>query len=84
MVVQCIYFTFSPFSFSRLKSELAMLRKKGAMRVATAAEANNHSSMLWAVSDPSRACGRCRAELGRIINRGAFCKVSLVCRSAIR
>ena len=25
-------------------------------------------------ADPSRSCGRCRAELGRIINRGAVCR----------
>ncbi len=27
-----------------------------------------------APADPGRACGRCRAELGRIINRGAVCR----------
>ena len=25
-------------------------------------------------ADPSRSCGRCRTELGRIINRGAVCR----------
>ena len=28
-------------------------------------------------ADPSRSCGRCRAELGRIINRGAVCRSAL-------
>ena len=27
----------------------------------------------WA-TDPARSCGRCKAELGRIINRGALCR----------
>ena len=29
-------------------------------------------------ADPSRSCGRCRAELGRIINRGAVCRSALI------
>jgi len=48
---------------SRLRAELAMLRRKGVMKVGTD----------W-TADPSRSCGRCRAELGRIINRGAVCR----------
>ena len=33
-------------------------------------------SQVWptAYQDPSRTCGRCRSELGRIMNRGAFCR----------
>ncbi|XP_071747150.1 uncharacterized protein [Lepeophtheirus salmonis] len=42
--------------------ELAMLKKKGVS-----------STSIWS-PDPSRACGRCRSELGRIMNRGAYCK----------
>jgi hypothetical protein len=49
--------------FSRLRAELAVLRRRGAVRVGGDAPA-----------DPGRACGRCRAELGRIINRGAVCR----------
>ena len=30
-------------------------------------------SSQWA-ADPARSCGRCKAELGRIINRGAVCR----------
>ena len=30
-------------------------------------------SSQWA-ADPTRSCGRCKAELGRIINRGAVCR----------
>jgi hypothetical protein len=49
--------------FSRLRAELAVLRRRGAVRVGGDAPA-----------DPGRTCGRCRAELGRIINRGAVCR----------
>ena len=33
-------------------------------------------SQVWptAYQDPARTCGRCRSELGRIMNRGAFCR----------
>ena len=42
----------------------------------------NGLSNLWA-SDPNRSCGRCRSELGRIMNRGAFCRACnvKVCKS---
>ena len=65
-----------------------MLRKKGAMRVGTTtttapsaapSAAAPPALSLWS-ADPSRACGRCRAELGRIMNRGAFCKA---CRARV-
>ena len=48
-----------PSFSSRLKAELQHLRRKGALRVGLEA---------------SRTCARCRAELGRIINRGAACR----------
>lgn len=72
---------FFSFYSSRLKSELAMLKKKGALKVSTNG-GTGPSPTLWA-PDPARACGRCRAELGRIMNRGAFCKVCKcrVCKS---
>ena len=39
----------------------------------------------WATAyqDPARTCGRCRSELGRIMNRGAFCRACKirVCKS---
>ena len=37
---------------------------------------------LWN-TDPNRSCGRCRSELGRIMNRGAFCRACniRVCKS---
>jgi hypothetical protein len=61
-VLTLSYATCSP-CFSRLRAELAVLRRRGAVRVGGDAPA-----------DPGRACGRCRAELGRIINRGAVCR----------
>ena len=84
--------------FSRLKSELAMLRKRGlltngqshAMPAMGPPPSNSNLtssfamglSNFWA-SDPNRSCGRCRSELGRIMNRGAFCRACnvRVCKS---
>ncbi|KAJ9595818.1 hypothetical protein L9F63_012973, partial [Diploptera punctata] len=51
----------------RLKAELQALRRKGALR----------SGPGWSSEESSpggRSCARCRAELGRIMNRGAFCR----------
>ena len=94
------------FSFSKLKSELAMLKQRGLLRpngqLMPSSHAqpyynpvlNNNNShhqsnqiqhhpyhtgtggLIWttAYQDPARTCGRCRAELGRIMNRGAFCR----------
>ncbi|KAJ3627196.1 hypothetical protein Zmor_002562 [Zophobas morio] len=49
-----------------LKAELQNLRRKGALR----------PSADWDSTgpDPDRSCGRCRVELGRVINRGAYCR----------
>ncbi|XP_018565614.1 uncharacterized protein LOC108906745 [Anoplophora glabripennis] len=49
-----------------LKAELQNLRRKGALK----------PSADWdsAGPDPDRSCGRCRVELGRVINRGAYCR----------
>ncbi|KZS04299.1 Uncharacterized protein APZ42_032582 [Daphnia magna] len=63
--------------FSRLKTELQFLRKKGALKTCTtesqavtiaAGTAADHHSVN------GRCCARCRTGLGRIINRGALCK----------
>ena len=62
---------------SRLRSELATLRRRGVTKVTTgvtgAGSGGNGSGEGWA-PDPGRSCGRCKAELGRIINRGAICR----------
>ncbi|RWS29545.1 uncharacterized protein B4U80_08167 [Leptotrombidium deliense] len=55
---------------SNLKAEIQRLRKRGIIKPGL---------------DQSRVCARCLTELGRIINRGAFCpvcrkKVCKVCR----
>ena len=96
------------FHFSKLKTELAMLKKKGLLRsngqlypshphpYYNSSHNNSHQSsqqhhhqqlhpggtggvvlsQVWptAYQDPARTCGRCRSELGRIMNRGAFCR----------
>ncbi|ENN77003.1 hypothetical protein YQE_06497, partial [Dendroctonus ponderosae] len=49
-----------------LKAELQHLRRKGALKVP--------SDLESATPDPDRTCGRCRIELGRVINRGAECR----------
>ncbi|KAL3277069.1 hypothetical protein HHI36_012430 [Cryptolaemus montrouzieri] len=49
-----------------LKAELQNLRRKGALR--PSADWDNPGP------DPDRSCGRCRIELGRVINRGAYCR----------
>ncbi|XP_060527317.1 uncharacterized protein LOC132702588 isoform X2 [Cylas formicarius] len=51
----------------QLKSELQNLRRKGAIKVSTDWDSTG--------PDPDRSCGRCRVELGRVINRGAYCRV---------
>ncbi|XP_050719344.1 uncharacterized protein LOC127000010 isoform X4 [Eriocheir sinensis] len=51
---------------SRLKTELSWLRRRGAVRTDD--------------EETSRACGRCKAELGVIINRGAACRA---CRKRV-
>ncbi|XP_071532959.1 uncharacterized protein [Panulirus ornatus] len=53
---------------SRLKTELSWLRRRGAVRT------DEEDGAVW------RACGRCRAELGLIINRGAPCRA---CRQRV-
>ena len=102
----------SLFFYSRLKSELAMLRKRGLLTNGHHHHHHQHHpghhhpshhppgghpqnnntnlnmgfasnlSSFWA-SDPNRSCGRCRSELGRIMNRGAFCRACnvRVCKS---
>ncbi|ROT65923.1 hypothetical protein C7M84_016079 [Penaeus vannamei] len=58
-----------PLSVScRLKTELSWLRRRGAVR----ADEDEGAA--------SRTCGRCRAELGLIINRGAPCRA---CRQRV-
>lgn len=49
--------------FRKLKTELQALRRKGALKTVPDSD-----------SSEGRSCARCRAELGRIINRGALCK----------
>ncbi|CAH1155023.1 unnamed protein product [Phaedon cochleariae] len=51
-----------------LKAELQTLRRKGALKPS----ADRDSA--GAGPDPGRACGRCRAGLGRVVNRGACCQ----------
>lgn len=51
---------------SRLKTELSWLRRRGAVRTDE--------------EETSRACGRCKVELGVIINRGAACRA---CRKRV-
>lgn len=55
--------------FRRLKGDLQLARRKGALKCG--------------VIQSGRSCSRCRAELGRIINRGAFCRACRhrVCKS---
>ncbi|KAF5300077.1 hypothetical protein FQA39_LY11269 [Lamprigera yunnana] len=50
----------------RLKAELQSLRRKGALRPSADVERQT--------TDSERTCGRCRVELGRVINRGAYCQ----------
>lgn len=57
---------FLKFVFRRLKAELQDLRRKGALKAT--GEQNTVGP------DPDRSCGRCRTELGRVINRGAYCR----------
>ena len=75
---------------SRLRAELEQLKRRGAtVRVLATSQPDTNAglavngstsgAMMWA-PDPSRACARCRAELGRIMNRGAFCKM---CRAKV-
>ena len=84
------------FCCSRLKSELAMLRKRGLLANGHHHPPPNNANLaggggslsftnslgLWNM-DPNRSCGRCRSELGRIMNRGAFCRACnvRVCKS---
>ncbi|XP_066246209.1 uncharacterized protein [Euwallacea similis] len=49
----------------KLKAELQNLRRKGALRVSL--------ELADVPPDPDKTCGRCRAELGLVINRGAYC-----------
>ncbi|KAG5868719.1 hypothetical protein JTB14_015448, partial [Gonioctena quinquepunctata] len=55
-----------PEDKGQLKAELQNLRRKGALK----------PSADWDIpgQDPDRSCGRCRVELGRVINRGAYCR----------
>lgn len=70
---------------SRLKSELQMLRKRGALKATSATDDRGIGSggggggrsvggrsALGGGTD--RCCVRCRMALGRIMNRGALCK----------
>ncbi|XP_064212503.1 uncharacterized protein LOC664073 isoform X2 [Tribolium castaneum] len=61
----CYRLIFHQSSIRHLKAELQNLRRKGALR----------PSADWDSTgpDPDRSCGRCRVELGRVINRGAYC-----------
>lgn len=61
--------------FRHLKAELQHLRRKGALK------ATNEQNTCG--PDPDRSCGRCRIELGRVINRGAYCRACRlkVCKS---
>lgn len=72
------------FVFSRLKTELQFLRKKGALKTGgqsdqpqvgtTGAGLDHHRGVEVVQSGNGRCCARCRTGLGRIINRGALCK----------
>lgn len=73
--------------FRRLRSELQLIRRKGAIRV-TANNYRGTSGVVGVVGgssggggsldrpniDINLSCARCRNELGRIINRGAPCR----------
>ncbi|XP_069160702.1 serine-rich adhesin for platelets isoform X3 [Procambarus clarkii] len=61
----------------RLKTELSWLRRRGAVRVD---ENEGRSSATTMVAGTTRTCGRCRVELGLIINRGAVCRA---CRQRV-
>ncbi|XP_050506949.1 uncharacterized protein LOC126884772 isoform X2 [Diabrotica virgifera virgifera] len=63
-----------------LKAELQHIRRKGALKPSGAALDTTGPDQ-----DPDRYCRRCRVELGRVINRGAYCracrlKVCKACR----
>ncbi|XP_073985722.1 bitesize [Rhodnius prolixus] len=68
MAATCLFFD------ERLKAELQTLRRKGA--VCANSNSNNLSSGVNSTAGATggrRRCGRCRGELGRIINRGLCC-----------
>ena len=54
-----------------MRAELTALRRKGVVKVT--AGGGGGAGGQWA-PDPARSCGRYKAELGRIINRGAICR----------
>jgi len=58
--------------FSRLKTELQFLRKKGALKSSSNSEQQQQPEE--GITNNGRCCARCRTGLGRIINRGALCK----------
>ena len=65
--------------YSRLKTELQFLRKKGALKVAVGQDqvpgaGLDHAADHGHGHNNGRCCARCRTGLGRIINRGALCK----------
>nr|XP_023023057.1 uncharacterized protein LOC111511278 [Leptinotarsa decemlineata] len=55
-----------PEDKGHLKAELQHLRRKGALKPSSDWDSTG--------PDPDRSCGRCRVELGRVINRGAYCR----------
>ena len=68
------YFSSDQLSiFSRLRAELSALRRRGVVKASHAPG----GAAQWA-ADPARSCGRCKAELGRIINRGAVCRYNSI------
>ncbi|XP_047101847.1 synaptotagmin-like protein 5 [Schistocerca piceifrons] len=71
----------------RLKAELQQLRRRGALRAGEAASESGAAapggSPATSLVGSGRACARCRAPLGRLVNRGAPCRACrlLVCRA---
>lgn len=61
-----IYFFF--FYCRRLRTELQLIRRKGAIKI------NGGGSLDRPNIETNLSCARCRIELGRIINRGAPCR----------
>ena len=62
------------FYFSQLRDELNVVRRRGMIRRAYVGAGGTVNGAGGSFSAGDRACGRCRTELGRIINRGAVCR----------
>lgn len=61
-----IYLLNINFGFRLLRAELHNLKKRSALKTG--------SLDRPIIIDSNRSCGRCRCDLGRILNRGAPCR----------